>query len=94
MTTLSVGVRPLRDDAQAVDDAARASTGLRLHDVVLGPTTNTILLRLVGDDRAVGNQQRVVLAAEELQPAEDAGRQELVLVVEHGAAADGAGARR
>ena len=40
------------------------------------------LARLVRDDGRVRDQQRVVLAAEQLQPAEDAGRQELVLVVD------------
>jgi hypothetical protein len=66
--------------------------GLGLHDVVVADREHD-LARLVGDDRRIGDQQRVVLAAEQLDAAEDAGRQQLVLVLDDGARADGAGAR-
>ena len=85
ITTLSVGCQALAHDAQALDQRAQGH-GLGLDDVVLADREHD-LARLVGDDRGVGDQQRVVLAAEQLQAAEDAGRQELVLVLDDGAAA-------
>src|SRR5262249_31513221 len=85
-----IGRRETRaNDAQAVDDgpeldelgADRAVVGHREHD----------LARLIRRDRTVRNEQRLVLAAEQAQPAEESRRQEPVLVVEYGAAANGAG---
>ena len=54
-------------------------------------TVKTILLRLIGSNRAVRHQQRIVLAAEQPKPAEKSRRQEAILVVEDRAAANGAG---
>src|SRR5262249_49190840 len=85
-----VGRRETRaDDAQAVDDgpqfdelgADRAVVSDGEHD----------LARLIGHDRAVRNEQRLMLAAEQAQSAEESWRQEPVLVVEYCAAANGAG---
>ena len=89
MTMRSVAARPGTNDAQSFDDrteldqlgADRAVVGDGEHD----------LARLIGRDRAVGHEQRVVLAAEQPQPSEEAGREQSILVVEDGAAADGAG---
>ena len=49
------------------------------------------LVGLIGDNRAVGQKQRVMLAAEQSQPPEEPRRQKAVLVLEDRAAADGAG---
>src|SRR5882672_8788009 len=68
-----------KDDAQAFDDgteldqlgADRAVVGDGEHD----------LARLIGGDRAVGHQQRLVLAAVQPQPSEEARRKQSVLVL-------------
>ncbi len=56
-------------------------TGLGTH-LVVGPDRQHDLAGLIGDDGRVGNQQRVDFAGEDAHAPEDAGRQELVLVVE------------
>ena len=63
------------------------------HDLVVGVDRKDDLARLVGDDRAVGNQNGVDLAGKQLDAPEHARRKQQVLVVDDGAAADGAGAR-
>ena len=65
----AVGRREARaDDAQAVDDRAELDP-LGADRAVVGDREDD-LARLIGRDRAVGHEQRVVLAAEQPQPPE------------------------
>ena len=89
MTMRSVGREARANDAQSVHDRAELDP-LGADRAVVGDREDD-LARLIGRDRAVGHQQRLVLAAEQPQPAEEARGQQAILVLEDGAAADGAG---
>ncbi len=75
--------------AQAVDHGAEFDAlGA---DRPVGGHGEDDLVRLVRCDRIVGYQERRVLTAEQPQTAKETWRQQPILVVEHGAAADRAG---
>ena len=77
------------NDTQAVYDRTELDA-LGADRAVFGDREND-LARLIGRNRAVGNQQRVMGAAEQPQPPEEARGEKAILVVEDGAGSDGAG---
>ncbi len=77
------------DQAQAVDDRTKLDQ-LGANGAVVRDREHD-LARLVGGDGGVRDEQRVAFAAEQPQPSEETRREQPVLVVEDGAAANGAG---
>ena len=85
--TRSVGSSPVLDDAQTVDHLARRHVFLA-HDIVLVDDQH-VFARLLGTDRGLGNQQRIVgRRARHADTPEHAGREHAVGVGEHAATAD------
>ena len=91
MTMRSVGASPERMTRKP-STIGPSSTSL-VPTVPSSATVKTILLDWSDAIALSGIEQRLVLAAEQAQPPEEAGGQQAVLVVEDGAAADGAGLR-
>src|SRR4029078_10871850 len=88
----AVGRREARtDNAQAIDDGTELDL-FGADGPVVGNSEHD-LARLIDRYPAVGNKKGVALAAVEPQPPEKAGRQQSVLVVENGAAANRASLR-
>ena len=83
---LVLGRQPGPDHPEAF--AERPEHNRLRHDLVLGAERQHDLVGLVRGDDRVRHQQRVGFAGVEAQASEHARRQELVLVLEHGAAAD------
>src|SRR5258708_7832907 len=85
------GAETVADNAQTVDDRAWAHDARLNRAVILYQHHD--LARLVGDQRAVGNQDRLVtLGPGQAQAAELAGGDEKIGIGEDGAGADGSGA--